>query len=142
MHKVLEINQIKVMISKHLNKKIIDNLLQFSSCYKIYYNNNRLYAKTDYHKFYYNKIILYGKTDTRYISFCNFLNDMSIDIYHYLYEYLLNKYCIINIYPVHNYISISMNGKESDIDEIESFFNNLNSNIMNYINSIKLLYKL
>ena len=28
MHKVLEINQVKAIISKHLNKKIIDNLLK------------------------------------------------------------------------------------------------------------------
>ena len=139
MYKVLNINQVKAIISKHLNKKIIDNLLKLGLSRKFYYNNI-LCAKPDCHKFYYNNIILYAKTDTRYIFFCDFLND--IDICHYLYEYLFNKYFIINIYPVYNYISISINGKELNINEFKFLFKDLNPNIMHYINSIKLLHKL
>ena len=128
MQKVLDINQIKAIISKHLNKKIVDNLLKPYLYHKFYYNNGD---------------ILYAKTDVRYIFFCDFLNDMNMDRCHYLYEYLPNKYFIINIYPVYNDITFSINGKESDINEFEAFFNDLNPNIINYINSIKLLlYKL
>ena len=128
MQKVLDINQIKAIISKHLNKKIVDNLLKPYLYHKFYYNNGD---------------ILYAKTDVRYIFFCDFLNDMNMDRCHYLYEYLPNKYFIINIYLTYNNdISISINGKELDVDEFEFSFNDLNSNIINYINSIKLLYKL
>lgn len=128
MQKVLDINQIKAMIIKHLNKKIISNdLLKLCLYHKFYYNND---------------IILYAKANARYISFCDFLNDTNIDIYHYLYEYSLNKYFIINIYPIYHDITISINGKESDADEFKFFFNDLDPNIMNYINSIKLLYTL
>lgn len=143
MHKVLEINQVKTIISKHLNKKIIDNLLKINLGHKFYYNNIRLCAKLNCHKFYYrNDNILYAKTNTRYIYFCNFLNDKDIDVHHYLYEYRPNEYFIINIYSIYNYFTISINGKELYINEFESFFNDLDSNTKNYINSIKLLYKL
>jgi len=127
MHKILEINQVKTMISKHLNKKIINNLSDLCLGHKFYYNNGD---------------ILYAKTDTRYISFCDFLNDINIDVHHYLYEYLPNKYFIINIYFIYDDVTISINGKESDTDEFKFFFNDLDPNIMNYINSIKLLYKI
>lgn len=105
MQNLLDINQIKAIISKHLNKKIIGNLLKPYLYHKFYYNNGD---------------ILYAKTDIRSISFCDFLNDMNIDRCHYLYEYLPNKYFIINIYCTYNNdISISMNGKELDVDEFE-----------------------
>jgi len=124
MQKVLDTNQVKAMISKHLNKKIIDDMLEFGLYYKFYYNDN----------------ILYAKINEKYISFYNFLDD--IDIYCYLYEYMLDKYFIINIYPEYDYISISLNGEKLGINTFENFFNDLNPSIMAYINSIKLLYKL
>ena len=74
------------------------------------------------------------------ISFYNFLDD--IDIYCYLYEYMPNKYFIINIHLEYDTIYISLNGEKLNINTFENFFNDFNPNIMNYINSIKLLYRL
>ena len=125
MQKILNINQVKTMISKHLNKKIINDMLELGLHYKFYYNNDG---------------ILYAKINLKYISFYNFLDD--IDIYCYLYEYIQNKYFIINIHPEYNVVYISLNGEKLNINIFENFFNDFNPNIMNYINSIKLLYKL